>query len=76
MSPSTNGPRNHLAKSPFNEARKVVPADPIPVGSMLSHDRHGVGKVVALDGETSIIVDFGQGVRMRVNLNSPRIERL
>lgn len=75
MCPSYS-PRDRLAKSPFNAARQVVPAEKIPVGAKISHDRHGVGTVVALDGDTRVIVDFGQGVRMRVNLDSRRIERL
>jgi hypothetical protein len=32
--------------------------------------------VIALDGATSVIVDFGNGDRRRVAIDSPRIERL
>ncbi|MFH5823820.1 hypothetical protein [Georgenia sp. AZ-5] len=70
--------RPHLANSPFNKARMAAQAvgEPIPVGSRVSHDRHGVGTVVALDGEASVIVDFGGGELRRVALNSSRLERL
>lgn len=51
-------------------------AEPIPVGAQLCHDRHGLGRVIALDGATSVIVDFGNGDRRRVAIDSPRIERL
>ncbi|MEE6273273.1 hypothetical protein [Georgenia wangjunii] len=70
------GSRPYLPNSPFNAGRQVPPAEPIPVGAHISHDRHGLGKVVALDGDASIIVDFGNGDARRVPLNSPRIERL
>ncbi|MFI2755068.1 hypothetical protein ACGIF2_16690 [Cellulomonas sp. P22] len=49
---------------------------PLPVGTRVSHERHGLGRVVALDGDAAVIVDFGNGERRRVALNSPKIERL
>ncbi|GAA1646147.1 hypothetical protein [Georgenia ruanii] len=75
---TSSGKRPHLANSPFNAAREAAAAQaaPIAVGEQVSHDRHGLGRVVALDGPASVIVDFGKGERRRVALNSPRLERL
>ena len=72
------GKRRYLAHSPFNAAREAAAAKvvPIPVGARVSHERHGMGKVVALDGDAAVIVDFGDGSRMRVALDSPRLEVL
>jgi hypothetical protein len=75
-SSSRAGSRPHLPNSPFNASRVVPAAEPIPVGAQLCHDRHGLGRVIALDGASSVIVDFGNGDRRRVDINSPRIERL
>ena len=76
-SPST-GKRRHLPTSPFNAAREAALAKvvPIPVGARVSHERYGMGRVVALDGEHAVIVDFGDNQRLRVTLDSPRLEVL
>jgi hypothetical protein len=75
-STSRAGSRPHLPNSPFNASRRTPVAEPIPVGAQLCHDRHGLGRVIALDGASSVIVDFGNGDRRRVAIDSPRIERL
>lgn len=77
MATSNSGSRPHLKNSPFNAGREAEArtGDPIPVGEQVSHDRHGLGTVVALDGP-NVIVDFGQGNRRRIPLASPRLERL
>lgn len=75
-SSSRAGSRPHLPNSPFNASRVVPAAEPIPVGAQLCHDRHGLGRVIALDGASSVIVDFGNGDRRRVAIDSPRIERI
>ncbi|MFD1504763.1 hypothetical protein FE374_11855 [Georgenia yuyongxinii] len=74
----SSGSRPHLANSPFNKAREAAAAGgaPIPVGEQVSHDRYGLGKVIASDGHNSVIIDFGSGNRRRVALDSPRLERL
>jgi hypothetical protein len=54
----------------------MAKAEPIPVGARVSHERHGMGRVVALDGDQAVIVDFGDGQRLRVALDSSRLERL
>ena len=78
MSPPPPGKRRYLATSPFNAAREAAQAKivPIPVGTRVSHERHGLGRVVALDGPDAVIVDFGQGERMRVALGSSKLEVL
>ncbi len=72
------GKPRHLPNSPFNAAREAALAKivPLPVGARVSHERHGLGRVIALDGDAAVIVDFGNGERRRVALNSPKIERL
>lgn len=72
------GKRRYLATSPFNASRAAaeVAVVPIPLGARVSHERHGLGRVVALEGEHAVIVDFGQGQRLRVALDSPRLEVL
>jgi hypothetical protein len=78
MPSSPTGRRRYLATSPFNAAREAAQAKivPIPVGARVSHERHGLGRVVALDGPDSVIVDFGEGQRLRVALGSSKLEVL
>ncbi|MER8182826.1 hypothetical protein [Kitasatospora sp. NPDC094015] len=52
--------RRHLPTSPFK-----APVPPVPkrfaVGDRVSHDRYGLGRAIAVegDGEIAVLVDFG-----------------
>ena len=41
----------------------------------MTHDRYGLGRVVALEDESSLIVDFGSRVT-RIRLPCPRMTKL
>ncbi|MEU8133741.1 hypothetical protein [Streptodolium elevatio] len=51
-------PRRQLSTSPF-----TVPAAPVAKhfdpGERVSHDRYGLGKVIGVEDETAMLVDFG-----------------
>jgi hypothetical protein len=74
------GARRNLPNSPFKAARDAAAAAavivPIPVGVRVSHERHGLGRVVALAGEQAVIVDFGNGDIRRVSLASSKLETI
>jgi hypothetical protein len=53
------GPRRTLPTSPFIRA-VAAPPEQFAVGDRVSHDKHGLGRVVAVQDETSVIVDFGE----------------
>ncbi len=78
MSSPPAGRRRHLPNSPFNAAREAaaVPPQPIPVGERVSHERYGLGRVVAVEDQRAVIVDFGGGEVRRVALDSAKLERL
>lgn len=66
----------HLPSSPFNNLRVPPPApEQFEVGQRVTHDRHGLGRVVALEGDEASIVDFGDR-RVRVMLASGRLHSL
>lgn len=69
--------RRHLPNSPFAQSRAAEQAAylAVEVGDRVSHERHGLGRAVKLDGDRAVIVDFAGDLR-RVALNSPRLERL
>jgi hypothetical protein len=50
--------RRHLPRSPFN----VAPASPVEafaVDDRVTHDRYGLGRVVAVEKDVAVLVDFG-----------------
>ncbi len=58
----SEGPRRTLPASPFS--RPAAPAvEQFAVGDRVTHDKHGLGRVVAVEDEASVIVDFGSAHR-------------
>ncbi|MDN3297850.1 hypothetical protein QWM81_28195 [Streptomyces ficellus] len=53
-----SAPRRHLPTSPF-KAPVVAPTKHFAVGDRVSHDRHGLGTVIAVEGGIATLVDFG-----------------
>ncbi|GAA5006688.1 hypothetical protein GCM10025734_47030 [Kitasatospora paranensis] len=54
--------RRHLPTSPFRRAAAPPPPKRFAVGDRVTHDEHGLGRVVAVeggDGEIAVLVDFG-----------------
>ena len=78
MSPAPAGRSRYLATSPFNACRaaEVTEVLLISVGQSVSHDRHGLGKAVALEGDRAVVIDFSGRGLVRVALDSPRLHRL
>jgi hypothetical protein len=51
--------RRHLPGSPFNKNPTVArPVKQFAVQDQVTHDRYGLGRVIAAD-ETGVLVDFG-----------------
>ncbi|MGN6634128.1 MAG: hypothetical protein ACTHJ6_01530 [Oryzihumus sp.] len=77
LEPMPSSPARQPFKSPFNLAREaaVRPVERFEVGERVTHDRHGLGRVTACDGEAAVYVDFGHGVR-RVTLPTSKLHRL
>jgi hypothetical protein len=61
------GSRRHLASSPFAPpVPQVVPT--FAVDDRVTHDKYGLGRVVAVEGDQAVTVDFGSS---RVRLMRP-----
>ncbi len=77
MSSRSKPAPRRLATSPFNAARDAAAAatQSIAVGDRVTHEVHGMGRAIALEGDRSVIVDFRGDVR-RVALDSSRLEIL
>ncbi|MEY9877648.1 hypothetical protein ABH931_007172 [Streptacidiphilus sp. MAP12-33] len=58
----SEGPKRILPASPFTRPSAPVP-ERFAVGDRVNHDKHGLGRVVAVEDEASVIVDFGSAHR-------------
>ncbi|MFE4259117.1 hypothetical protein [Streptomyces sp. NPDC056883] len=58
-------PRRHLPSSPF-KAPVEAPLRHFNVGDRVSHDEHGLGRVVAIEEGIAVLVEFGPEVRKRI----------
>jgi hypothetical protein len=68
MKPLARHTRRHLAASPFNTPTSVEPVESFAVDDRVAHDKYGLGRVVAVEAETSVVVDFGSA---QVRVGSP-----
>lgn len=76
MKPRTAVTRRPLPTSPFNKnPAEVAPAETYAVDDMVTHDRYGLGTVVATEGDHAVVVNFGVDTR-RIGLPNPKLSRL
>ncbi len=68
MEPRTAGYRRHLASSPFPPPAQPPPIETFTEHERVLHDRYGLGRVVAVEGATAVVVDFGD---TRIRITSP-----
>jgi len=64
-----------LPASPFNVLREARPVERLDVDDRLTHDRHGLGKVIGIESESVALVDFGSTIR-RVTYPNAKVTRL
>lgn len=61
------GSRRHLPNSPF-KPKAVREVETYVVDERVTHDKYGLGRVVGVEGEQAVVVDFGDS---RVRLFTP-----
>jgi hypothetical protein len=54
--------RRHLPASPF-KAPAAAPPKHFAVGDRVSHDEHGLGRVIGIEDGIAVLVDFGSTQR-------------
>lgn len=65
MKPARAENRRYLPTSPFKPPPPAPPADIFAVQDMVTHDKYGLGRVIRVDDDTAVVVDFGaQQVRL------------
>ena len=57
--------RRYLPTSPFKPPPPAPPAEQFAVQDQVTHDRYGLGRVVIVEDDTALVIDFGtQQVRI------------
>lgn len=67
MNGGSAGKRRYLPTSPF----KPRPEDPVKrfnLDDLVTHDKYGLGRVILVEGETAVVVDFAP---MKVRIMAP-----
>ncbi|WP_432492506.1 hypothetical protein [Kineococcus auxinigenes] len=73
MSPRASAARRHLPTSPFQPAAPRTPTE-FAVDDRVTHDRHGLGTVVAIGADEQVTVRFSSGeVRL---VNGAKLDKL
>ena len=68
--------RRFLATSPFNKpAAPEPPAEEFAVEDRVTHDRYGLGRVVTVEGDTALVIDFGTQL-VRIKTPCAKISKL
>lgn len=76
MKPDRATPRRFLSTSPFNKPPAAEPpAEQYAVQDQVTHDRYGLGRVVAVEDDTALIIDFGSRL-VRIQIPCSKMAKL
>lgn len=67
--------RRHLPTSPFKPRPADPPAERYEVGDLVTHDKYGLGRVILVEGDAAVIVDFAPR-KVRIATPFARLTRL
>lgn len=59
MKPTRAVTRRFLPGSPFNVPVVVRPVEHFAVQDQVTHDKYGLGRVIGVEDEIAVLVDFG-----------------
>ena len=59
MKPARAVTRRFLPTSPFNTPPAAPPVGQFAVQDQVTHDKYGLGRVVSVEDDTSLVIDFG-----------------
>jgi hypothetical protein len=60
--------RRYLPSSPFKPPPEAPPAEQYELDDMVTHEKYGLGRVILVEGDTAVVVDFAP---RRVRIMSP-----
>lgn len=59
MKPARAATRRFLPTSPFGPPSADPPAEQFAVRDQVTHDRYGLGRVIGVEVDATLLVDFG-----------------
>jgi hypothetical protein len=51
--------RRYLPSSPFKPPPEPPPVAQYALDDLVTHDKYGLGRVILVEGDTAVVVDFG-----------------
>jgi hypothetical protein len=52
------GNRRYLPSSPFKPPPEALPVEQYALHDLVTHDKYGLGRVIVVEGDTAVVVDF------------------
>ena len=75
MKPARAATRRFLPTSPFKPPPDEPPPEVYVVQDQVTHDKYGLGRVILVEGDTAVVVDFAPR-RMRIMAPFARMSKL
>ena len=69
------GNRRYLPSSPFKPPPEPPPVEQFELEDLVTHDKYGLGRVILVEGDTAVVVDFGPR-RVRIMAPFARMTKL
>jgi len=67
--------KRRLPTSPFKPPPEGPPVEQYELGDLVTHDRYGLGRVIVVEGDASVVVDFTPR-KVRIATPFARLTRL
>jgi predicted 2-oxoglutarate/Fe(II)-dependent dioxygenase YbiX len=67
--------RRYLPSSPFKPPPVDPPVEPYELDDLVTHDKYGLGRVILVEGDASVVVDFATR-KVRITTPSARMTKL
>jgi hypothetical protein len=68
MNGASAGKRRYLPSSPFKPPPEDPPVERFELDDLVTHDKYGLGRVVLVEEDTAVVVDFAP---MKVRIMAP-----
>jgi len=75
MKPARAATRRLLSTSPFGPAPPAPPAEQFAEQDQVTHDKYGLGRVISIQDDATLIIDFGAR-RMRITQPCAKLVKL
>lgn len=75
MNSASAGHRRYLPSSPFKPPPDAPPPEEFEVDDLVTHDKYGLGRVVVVEGDAAVVVDFAPR-RVRITTPFTRMTKL